>query len=76
MTQYASVEALLAHRQALARHGSSTLLKEIDQIIHSILGDASRFVLEEAADSAGRRHRDRGESKLRRELIARGVIAG
>jgi len=76
MTRYASLEALLAHRRALARGPRTPLLEDIDNIIRSILGDESRSVMEEPADSAGRRHRDRAESKLRRELIARGVIAG
>jgi len=76
MTQYASLEALLAHRQALARGPRTPVLDQIDETIRSILGDAIRLVVEEPADSAARRHRDRAESKLRRELIARGVITG
>ncbi|HTR62601.1 MAG TPA: hypothetical protein VMH37_12915 [Candidatus Binataceae bacterium] len=76
MTQYASLEALLAHRQALARGPRTPVLDQIDETIRSILGEASRLVVEEPADSAARRHRDRAESKLRRELIARGVITG
>ena len=76
MNRYGSIGAFLAHRQALARGPHSPLLDEIDQTIRSILGDASRFVIEEPADSVVRRHRDRAEGKLRRELIARGVIAG
>ena len=76
MSRYASLEALLAHRHALARGPRSPLLDEIDGTIRSILGDVSRFVLEEPADSAARRHRDRAEGKLQRELMARGVIAG
>ena len=76
MSRYASLEALLAHREALARGPHTPLLDQIDQTIRSILGDASRFVLEEPSDSAARRHRDRAQGKLRRELMARGVIAG
>jgi len=76
MNRYASLKAFLAHRHALARGPTTPLLLEMDQAIRSILGDASRYVFEKPVDSTARRHRDRGESKLRRELIARGVIAG
>jgi hypothetical protein len=76
MSRYASLEAFLEHRRMLAGGPRTALLDEIDQTIRSILGDASRFVIEEPADSAARRHRDRAENKLRRELIARGMITG
>jgi len=55
---------------------ASQLLDEIDRTIEEIVGADARFLLGDPADSAAQRHRDRAELKLRRELLARGVIAG
>lgn len=81
MTSYASLAAFLAHRYALARArektaaSESTALAEMNQAVQEILGDEGKFLDQEPADSAARRHRDRAEARLRRELIARGTIA-
>jgi hypothetical protein len=47
----------------------------MNRVVEEVLGDESRYLREEPVDSAARRHRDRAEARLRRELIARGTIA-
>jgi hypothetical protein len=83
MTACTSLAAYLAHWRALTREhqkdataSPSPLLSEMNRTVAEILGDEARYVREEPADSAARRHRDRAESKLRRELIARRTITG
>jgi hypothetical protein len=76
--QYTSLAAYLAHWQAL-RHdpavSKNPLLSEMNRAITEILGAEQRYLLDEPADSAARRRRDRVEIRLRHELIERGVIA-
>lgn len=80
MTGYASLAAFLAHWHALARkhdtNQESALLAEMNRTVQEILGDDSRYLKEPATDSAAQRHRGRAETRLRRELIARGTISG
>ncbi|MGO9452665.1 MAG: hypothetical protein ACLQDV_16735 [Candidatus Binataceae bacterium] len=83
MTPYTSLAAYLEHWRALmserAKSPSSSgsqLLDQIDRTIEEIVGADARYLLGDPADSAARRHRDRAELKLRRELLARGVVAG
>jgi hypothetical protein len=80
---YASLTAYLAHWRALledhAKGGSApepALLAQMNRAIEDILGADRQYLLEEPADSAARRRRDRAEVKLRHALIARGVLAG
>ncbi|MBV8137384.1 MAG: hypothetical protein JO121_17395 [Deltaproteobacteria bacterium] len=82
MTPYSSLAAYLAHWRALQREqrenpafASSPVLEEMNRVVRGILGEEVRYLMEEPADSAARRHRDRAEARLRRELIARGIIS-
>ena len=79
--QYSSIVAYLAHWRALQHQATSSknrapLLEEMNQAIAQILGENSELLGYESADSSARRHRERAEVKLRRELIARGIISG
>jgi hypothetical protein len=82
MTAYSSLAAYLAHWRALQREqrknpapAKSPVLEEMNRLVPGILGEEARYLQEEPADSAARRHRDRAEARLRRELIARGTIS-
>jgi hypothetical protein len=82
MTTYTSLAAYLAHWRALQREqqkdpapARSPLLDEMNHVVQEILGEQARYLQEEPTDSAARRHRDRAEARLRRELIARGTIS-
>lgn len=82
MTRYSSLEAYLAHRRTLQRErqqnpapAESPVLDEMNRVVQEVLGEESRYLKEGPVDSAARRHRDRAEARLRRELIARGTIA-
>ena len=82
MTGYSSLAAYLAHWRALQREqlknpapAKSPLLEEMNRVVQEVLGEEARYLKEEPADSAARRHRDRAEAKLRRELIARATIS-
>ena len=82
MTAYSSLAAYLAHWRALQREqgtnlapANSPVLEEMNRVVQGILGEQARYLQEEPADSAARRHRDRAQARLRRELIARGTIS-
>lgn len=82
MTGYSSLAAYLAHWRVLQREQQknpaspkSPILEEMNRVVQEILGAESRYLQEESADSAARRHRDRAEARLRRELIARGTVS-
>ena len=82
MTGYSSLAGYLAHWRALQREQQKTstalkspVLEEMNRVVQEILGEESRYLQEDPADSAARRHRDRAETRLRRELIARGTIS-
>jgi hypothetical protein len=82
MTTYSSLAAYLAHWRALQREqqknpasARSPVLEEMNRVVQEILGEQARNLKEEPTDSAARRHRDRAEARLRRELIARGTIS-
>src|SRR5262249_10807292 len=82
MTGYSSLVAYLAHWRALQREQEknpappkSSILEEMNRAAREILGEEDRYLQEEPPDPAARRHRDRAEAKLRRELIARGTIS-
>jgi hypothetical protein len=82
MTSYSSLAAYLAHWRALQQEqqknpapANSPVLAEMNRVVQQVLGEEARYLKEEPADSAARRHRDRAEAKLRRELIARATIS-
>jgi hypothetical protein len=80
-TAYASLAAFLAHYRALAAARSRTA--DEDRMLAAMrkylgtLAPEERAALDSHADTpAARRHRERACLHLRRELIARGAIAG
>jgi hypothetical protein len=82
MTGYSSLAAYLAHWRALQREQhknpappKSPVLEEMNRVVQEILGAEARYLQEEPADPAARRHRDRAEARLLRELIARGTVS-
>jgi hypothetical protein len=78
---YSSLAAFLAHYHALKIAPSrgpddDRLLAEMSAMI-ATLAPTARTALDSNEDSSSaRRHRDRAELQLRRELAARGIIAG
>ena len=88
LTAYASLAAFLAHRRALKRAGAGRLCaddlacsSEMEKIIASLRPE-ERAALEgadadggERADGTTRRHRQRAQASLARELRARGLLA-
>lgn len=78
---YSSIAAFLAHYQALAKDGPRTeeeqsRLEEMNGVIHA-LGDRDRSALNSGSDApTARRHRERAELNLGRELIRRGILMG
>jgi alkylhydroperoxidase family enzyme len=78
---YSSLAAFLAHYRALKSDASRSadddqLLSEMSAVIATLSSEA-RAALDSTEDSASaRRHRDRAELQLRRELVARGIVAG
>jgi len=80
MTSYSSLAAYLAHWRALQREqqkspATSPVLAEMNRVVQEVLGEEARYLKEEPADLAARRHRDRAEARLRRELMARATIS-
>ncbi|HTQ25079.1 MAG TPA: hypothetical protein VMI09_10305 [Candidatus Binataceae bacterium] len=88
LNAYASLAAFLAHRRALKQAGAGGLSAdelarsaEMEKIIASLRPE-ERATLEGAsadggarADGTTRRHRERAEASLARELRARGLLA-
>jgi hypothetical protein len=78
---YSSVTAFLAHYRALKSAASRSshdeqLFAAVSAAI-ATLAPQARGALESVEDSARiKRHRDRDELQLRRELAARGIVAG
>jgi hypothetical protein len=78
---YSSLAAFLAHYRALKSDASrgaddDQLFAEMSASIATLVPQA-RAALDSTEDSArARRHRERAELQLRRELVARGIIAG
>jgi alkylhydroperoxidase family enzyme len=78
---YSSLAAFLAHYRALKSDASRSadddqLLSEMSAVIATLSPEA-RAALDSTEDSASaRRHRERAELQLRRELVARGIVAG
>lgn len=78
---YASLAAFLAHYRALAAAPARSADEErtldaMRRLLDAIPAE-DRAALDSAGDTpAARRHRERAELHLRRELIARGALAG
>jgi hypothetical protein len=78
---YSSLAAFLAHYRALKSDASrgaddDQLFAEMSAVIATLAPEA-RAVLDSTENSASaRRHRERAELQLRRELVARGIVAG
>ena len=78
---YSSLSAFLAHYRALKSDASRSaddeqLFDEMSAVI-ATLAPESRAALDSSEDTAGaKRHRERAEHQLRRELVARGIVAG
>jgi hypothetical protein len=78
---YSSLAAFLAHYHALKTAPSRSpddkeLFAEMSSAIAQ-LAPEDRAALDSTDDTgSARRHRDRAELQLRRDLVARGIIAG
>jgi len=78
---YSSLAAFLAHYRALKSDASrgaddQQLFAEMSAVI-ATLAPESRAAIDSIEDSANaKRHRDRAELELRRELVTRGILAG
>ena len=78
---YSSLAAFLAHYRALKADASRSaddeqLFVEMSAVIATLAPEA-RAALDSSEDTAGaKRHRERAEHQLRRELVARGIVAG
>jgi hypothetical protein len=78
---YSSLAAFLAHYHAVKSDtsrssGDEQLFAEMSAVI-AILAPEARAALDSNEDSgSARRHRERAQLQLRRELAARGIIAG
>jgi hypothetical protein len=81
ISKYSSLAAFLAHYRALKSDTSRSadddpLFAEMAAVIDALAPEA-RASLQSSEDSASaRRHRERAELQLRRELVARGIVAG
>jgi hypothetical protein len=78
---YSSLTAFLAHHRALAsartRSADDELLfTEMSAVLNTLPPDELSALTLIDDKPASRRHRERAELHLRRELIARGIIAG
>lgn len=78
---YSSLAAFLAHYRALKSAASRSADEEqlLSEMISAIgaLAPETRTALESTDSSANaRRHRERAELQLRRELAKRGIVAG
>ena len=78
---YSSLAAFLAHYRALKSDASRSadderLFVEMSAVIATLAAE-SRAALDSSEDTASaKRLRERAELQLRRELVARGIVAG
>jgi hypothetical protein len=78
---YSSLAAFLAHYRALKSDASrgaddERLFAEMSAVIATLAPEA-RAALDSSEDTAGaKRHRERAELQLRRQLVARGIVTG
>jgi len=78
---YSSLTAFLAHHRALRNSSSrgaedELLLADMSAVLNTLPPDELSALTLIDDKPASRRHRERAELRLRRELIARGIIAG
>ncbi|MFZ0889068.1 MAG: hypothetical protein WA005_11490 [Candidatus Binataceae bacterium] len=82
LTPYSSLAAFAAHYRALRSSKEFTederaRLAEMNEALDTLGADIRAVLDSEAAgDGAAMRRRERAERKLRRELIARGMLTG
>ncbi len=81
MGRYSSITAFLAHRRALRLAETltpedRTRLAAMEQLF-AVLAPAEKEALDsESSDPAVARRRERAQHRLRRDLIARGILDG
>jgi len=78
---YSSLAAFLAHYRALKSDASGSadddqLFAEMSAVIATLAPEASAALDSNEDSGSSRRHRARAELQLRRQLVARGIIAG
>jgi hypothetical protein len=78
---YSSLAAFLAHYRALKSSAGysedkNRLLAAMETAIGALSPEERAALESGAADGTARRHRERAELKLSRELAARGMLAG
>jgi hypothetical protein len=78
---YSSLAAFLAHYRALKSDASRSaedeqLFAEMSAAIATLAPEARASLDSTEHSASARRHSDRAELQLRRELAARGIIAG
>jgi hypothetical protein len=81
--RYSSLAGFLAHYDALRKIPSAALssddrniLAAIEKLLATLRPEERAALIDEAGDAAAARHRERAMLRLRRDLIARGVIDG
>ena len=78
---YSSLAAFLAHYRALKSDASrgaddERLFAEMSAVIATLAPEA-RVALDSSEDTvSAKRHRERAELQLRRQLVARGIVTG
>ena len=83
MHRYSSLAALLAHYDTLRKIPPSaigaddrTVLAAIEKLLALLRPEERDALTKDSSDPAAARHRERALLRLRRELLARGVIDG
>jgi hypothetical protein len=78
---YSSLAAFLAHYRALKSDASRSadddqVFAEMSAVIATLAPEVRASIDSAEDSSSARRHRERAELQLRRELVARGIVAG
>jgi hypothetical protein len=79
--EYSSLTAFLAHYRALESNPSrgpddERLFAELSAAIATLAPEARAAIDSTEDNRSANRHRERAEVRLRRELAARGIVAG
>jgi hypothetical protein len=79
--EYSSLTAFLAHYRALKSNPSRSpdderLFTEMSAAIATLVPETRAAIDSTEDNSSANRHRERAEVRLRRELAARGIVAG